>query len=161
VKKDETKASAPARRPVGGLWNSVHDEVDRVFERFMHAARAPMFPSQEPFGFSVPAVDVAEDEKAYRITAELPGMSEKDIDLSISHDTLTVKGEKRDEKEEKNKNYHVSERFYGSFERSFALPEAIDRDKIEAGFAKGVLTVTLPKKPEVVKQQKKIEIKAH
>ena len=84
----------------------------------------------------------------------------KDIDLSISHDTLTVKGEKRDEKEEKSKNYHVSERFYGSFERSFALPEGVDRDKIEAGFAKGVLTVTLPKKPEVVQQQKKIEIKA-
>jgi HSP20 family protein len=164
VKKDDAKtaAPAPARRPVGtGLWNALHDEVDRMFDRFMQGTRLPTLQRQEAFGFSAPAVDVSEDDKAYRITAELPGMSEKDVDVSISHDTIVLKGEKRDEKEEKAKNYHVSERFYGSFQRSFGLPEGVDRDKIEAGFAKGVLTITLPKKPEVVKQQKKIEIKAH
>jgi len=161
VKTDETQA--PARRPaLPSLWRSLHDEVDRMFDRFMGEARLPMFTfgSQPAFSGTVPAVDMAEDDKAYRITAELPGISEKDIDVSVTHDTITIKGEKRDEKEEKTKNTYVSERYYGAFQRAFGIPEGVDTDKIDASFEKGVLTLTLPKKPEVVKQQKKIEIKA-
>jgi HSP20 family protein len=80
--------------------------------------------------------------------------------VSLSGDTLTIKGEKRDEREEKAKNYHLSERRYGSFQRSFTLPDGVDRDEIDASFAAGVLKLTLPTTAESVKQQRKIEVKA-
>ena len=106
-----------------------------------------------------PAVDIAEEETAYEITAELPGMDESNIDLKFSDGTLTIKGEKKDEREEKQKDYHLSERRYGSFQRSFGVPDGVDADKIEAHFKNGVLTVTLPKRPEAQKSEKKIAIK--
>ena len=108
----------------------------------------------------MPAVDIAESEKAYEITAELPGMDEKNIEVKVTDGSLTIKGEKQEEKEEKEKDYYLQERRYGSFERSFELPESVDPDKIEASFKKGVLTVTLPKKAEAQKPAKKIEVKA-
>jgi len=120
----------------------------------------PIERADSAFEISVPAVDATEDEHAYRITAEIPGMTEKDVEVKLSDGMITIAGEKREEKEQKDKNYPVSERRYGSFQRSFALPDTVDRDKIDARFAKGVLTLTLPKKPEAVKQQKKIEVKA-
>ena len=101
-------------------------------------------------------MDVAEHEKAYEITAELPGMDESNIDVKFSDGTLTIKGEKKDEREERQKDYHLSERRYGSFQRSFSVPDGVDADKIEAHFKNGVLTVTLPKKPEAQKSEKKI-----
>jgi HSP20 family protein len=112
------------------------------------------------FSWSPPAIDIVEDEKAYKITAEVPGLEEKDIDVAVSNHTLTIKGEKSYEKEEKNKDHHVSERAYGSFQRSFTLPEGVDADKIAAELAKGVLTVTLPKTAEAQKPAKKIEVEA-
>jgi HSP20 family protein len=105
-------------------------------------------------------VDVSEGEKAYEITAELPGLDEKDIEVKLALGGLTIKGEKREEKEEKKKDYYLHERHFGSFERYFRLPDEVDPDKIEASFKKGVLTVTLPKKPEAQKAEKKIAIKA-
>ena len=87
-------------------------------------------------------------------------MSEKDIDLTLSEDMLTISGEKHDEKEEARKDYHFSERRFGSFRRAVQLPQHIDRDKIEANFKNGVLRVTLPKTPDAMQRQKKIEIKA-
>ncbi len=108
----------------------------------------------------MPAVDVAESEKAYEITAELPGMDEKTIEVKVADGSLTIKGEKQEKKEEKEKGYYLRERHYGSFERSFDVPETVDADKIEASFKNGVLTVTLPKKPEAQKPAKKIEVKA-
>jgi len=137
-------------------------EMDRLFGRF---AGGFGFPSLRR-GFEIePArrtdvpIDMSEDEKAYKITAELPGLEMKDIDVSVSGDTLMLKGEKRQEKEEKGKNYHYSERSYGAFQRSFKLPASVDRDKVAADFVKGVLTITLPKAPEAQKPQKKIEIR--
>ena len=109
---------------------------------------------------TIPAVDVVESEKAYEITAELPGMDEKNIEVKVAEGGLTIKGEKQEEKEEKKKDYYLHERHFGSFERSFDVPESVDADKIEASFKKGVLTVTLPKKPEAQKPAKKIEVKA-
>jgi HSP20 family protein len=109
---------------------------------------------------STPAVDIAEGEKAYEITAELPGMDEKNIEVKIANGTLTIKGEKQEEKEEKKKDFYLHERHFGSFERGFTMPDGVDPDKIEASFKKGVLTVTLPKKPEAQKPAKKIEVKA-
>jgi HSP20 family protein len=91
-----------------------------------------------------------------KITAELPGMEEKDIEVNVSDDILTIKGEK---KEGKKKDYYVSERYYGSFQRSFHIPDSVDANKIEASFNNGLLTVILPKTAEAPKQAKKIEVK--
>lgn len=166
-----TPAPAPAsREAVPDVWRSFRNEMNRLFDRFDGGFWFPpmrrMF-DFEPFGrsetvfdFAVPAVDMTEDDKAYKIMAELPGLDEKSIEVSLSGDRLTLKGEKRQEKEEKNKNYYLSERSYGAFQRSFDLPDGIDQDKIAATFAKGVLTLTLPKTAEAQKQQKKIEVKA-
>lgn len=171
VKRNE-KTTAPAPSPVAGadIWQSLRGDMQRFFDQFWSRGFLPSLPRAfdvepmwrqwAPLGMALPAVDFAEDDKAYHITVELPGMKEKDIDVSISGDTLTVKGEKREEKEEKAKNYYLSERRYGSFQRSFSLSDNVDRDKIDASFASGVLKVTLPKTVEAVKQQKKIEVKA-
>ena len=109
---------------------------------------------------AVPAVDVSETDKAYEITAELPGMDEKNVEVKLANDVLTIKGEKQDEKEEKRKDYYMRERSFGSFQRSFQVPDGVDADKIEANFKKGVLTVTLPKSTEAQKAEKKIAVKA-
>ena len=109
---------------------------------------------------TAPAVDVVESEKAYEIIAEMPGMSEKNIDVKIANGDLTIKGEKLEEKEQKKKDYYLQERKFGSFERSFRIPETVDTDKIAAGFKNGMLTVTLPKKLEAQKPAKNIEVKA-
>jgi HSP20 family protein len=94
------------------------------------------------------------------VTAERPGLDEKNVELKLADGELTIRGEKQEEKEEKKKEYYLHERHFGSFERRFAVPEGVDTDKIEASFKKGVLTVRLPKKPEARKPEKKIEIKA-
>lgn len=146
-------------------WRSFQDEMDRLFDRFgfglpslrrMFDVEPRMTPS---FTFSVPAVDVVEEPACYKIMAELPGLDEKEIEVSLTGDTLMLKGEKRQEREEKDKNYHLSERSYGSFQRSFVLPRDVERDKVEANFSKGVLTLTLPKSAEAQQRQRKIEIK--
>jgi len=140
--------------------------MDRLFDRFGFPSLRrvfdiePAWRSASSFSFSVPAIDMSEDEKAYKISAELPGIDAKDIDVSVSGDMLVLKGEKRQEKEEKDKNYHFSERAYGSFRRAFDLPASVDRDKVAADFSKGVLTITLPKTAEARKPQKKIAIKS-
>ena len=109
---------------------------------------------------ATPAVDLTETDKAYEVVAELPGMAEKDIEVALANGNLVIKGEKHDEKEEKDKDYYLRERRFGSFERRFALPDGVDADKIEASFQKGVLTVTLPKTAEARKPEKKIAVKA-
>lgn len=109
---------------------------------------------------AAPAVDIAETDKAYEIVAELPGIDEDDIEVKLANGGLTIKGTKQDEKEEKKKNYYLHEHHFGAFERYFAMPEGVDRDKIEASFKKGVLTVTLPKTAEARKAEKKIPVKA-
>jgi HSP20 family protein len=162
--KKTTPAPAPAATP--DVWRSFRGEMDRLFDRFGFPSFRRMFETEPAwrwetsFGIAAPAVDVSEDDKAYKITAELPGMEAKDIELSMTGDMLVLKGEKRQEKEEKEKNYYLSERSYGSFQRSFQLPDGVDRDKLAADFSKGVLTITLPKTPEAQKQTKKIEVKA-
>jgi len=166
-----TVKQTPLPRTVGAdPWQAFRTEMDRLFDRF---AGGFGFPSMrrlfdvEPLwrdetwpGVTLPAVDVSEDDKAFKISAELPGMSEKDIDVTITGDLVVLKGEKRQEREEKGKNRYVAERSYGSFQRSFYLPEGVARDKVTAEFANGVLTVMLPKTAEAQAQQKKIEVKA-
>jgi len=165
----EVKKAPSAEPAVPDVWGSFRSEMDRLFDRFASGFGFPslrrMFETEpwrpiSTFRFSVPAIDMSEDDKAYKISAELPGLDAKDVDVLISGDTLVLKGEKRQEKEEKEKNYYFSERAYGSFQRAFELPASIDRDKVSADFAKGVLTITLPKTPEAQKQQKKVEVKS-
>jgi HSP20 family protein len=149
---------------------SLRREVDRLFEDFSRGSLRFPFRTLafdlEPFWrgevswATAPAVDVVEKDKGYEITAELPGMDEKNIELTVSGRMLRIKGEKNEEKEEKKKDYHLSERRYGSFERSFGIPEGVDEDKIDASFKKGVLTVTLPKRPEAQKPEKKIAVQS-
>jgi HSP20 family protein len=168
VKKANAPAPQPAASNVPDMWQSFRSEMDRLFDRFGGGFGFPslrrMFDTEpawrSSFSFSAPPIDMSEDEKAYKIAAELPGIDAKEIDVSISGDTLVLKGEKRQEKEEKDKNYYFSERSYGSFQRAFALPDSVDRDKIAADFSKGVLTITLPKTAEAQKPQKKIEVKS-
>lgn len=151
-------------------FESLRREVDRLFDDFSGGIwRSPFGRSffdveplrraQATFG-AVPAVDVTQTDKGYEITAELPGMEEKDIDVKLTNGVLTIRGEKRDEKEEKKNDYYVRERSFGSFERSFQVPENVDTDKVSASFKKGVLTVMLPKSAEAQKAEKKIEVKA-
>jgi HSP20 family protein len=160
------KKTTPAGAPVPDAWRSFRSEMDRLFDRFGFPSLRSMFDIESgwrpvsSFSFSAPAIDMSEDDKAYKITAELPGLDAKDVDVSVSGNTLVLKGEKRQEKEEKNKNYFFSERAYGSFQRSFELATTVDREKIAADYSKGVLTITLPKTAEAQKQEKKIEVKS-
>jgi HSP20 family protein len=152
--------------PIEGLRREIDrlfDDLDRDFWTFPF--RRPML-TVEPFWrrrlswAATPAVDVTESDKTFEIAAELPGMDEKNIEVKVVNGSLKIKGEKQEEKEEKEKDYYLHERQFGSFERCFELPEGVDADKIEARFKKGVLTVTLPKRPEAQKPEKKIEVKA-
>ena len=169
VKTTESgKAVAP--RQTWQPFESLRREIDRLFDDFdggfLGASRRSIF-DVEPFlrrdmeWPATPAVDVAEKEKAYEITAELPGLAEKDIEVTFTNGSLTIKGEKQEEKEEKKKDYYLSERHYGAFARSFRVPDGVDADKIEATFKNGVLTLRLPKTPEAQKKEKKIAVKAH
>ena len=165
-KTSERASAVEAWRP----FDSLRREVEQLFDDFgQNFWRLPTRRSifdfeplwrREAVWEAAPAVDIAESEKAYEITAELPGMDEKNIEVKVANGNLTIKGEKQEEKEEKKKDYYLHERHFGSFERSFEMPEGVDADKIEANFKKGVLTVTLPKKPEAQKPAKKIEVKA-
>lgn len=93
------------------------------------------------------------------VEAELPGLEEKDVSLTMQNGVLTIQGEKRLEHDEERENYHVMERRYGSFQRSLRIPDTVDEEKVEARFANGVLKITLPKRPETASEQRKIEIK--
>jgi HSP20 family protein len=146
-----------------------HDEMERMFEQMLEGWMPPLhrmfehmpaWPGESSFVFADPAVEVTEDDRAYTITAEVPGREQKDIEVSLSSETLTLKGERREETEEKETGVYIFERAYGSFQRSFDLPNGVDREKITAHLANGVLKVTLPKTEEAQKLQKKIEVKA-
>ena len=129
------------RRPMRNLFN-LHNEMGRIF--------GGAFGSQEggtdtEETYWIPTVDIAETENGYEIRAELPGVSEEDVNVSVTDNLLTVKGEKRQGTETEGKNYHRVERRYGSFQRSFTLPRHIETDAIKAGFRDGVLTLGIPK----------------
>jgi len=136
---------------------SLQREIDRLFDDFSRGF--PTFPS---FGNGkselLPSMDVTETDKDIQITAELPGLEEKDVQINVADNLLTIRGEKKAEKEEKDKNYRLIERSYGSFERTLELPDGVNADAIQASIAKGVLTVTVPKPAPA--QSKKIEVKA-
>lgn len=131
----------------------LRSEMDRLWDDYFGSGRRAFKPE-----IWVPSVDVSETNEKIVVKAEIPGMDSKDIDISLSGDILTIKGEKKSEREEKDENYHLVERSHGSFARSLRLPVAVEADKIEAAYKQGVLTVTCPKKEDV--KPKAIEIKA-
>ncbi|MCG6122912.1 MAG: Hsp20/alpha crystallin family protein [Microvirga sp.] len=144
-------------------------EIDRLFEDFRPfgrrwpATRSALELDLPGFkaGWSLaPAMDLVEKEKEYEITAELPGLDKDHVKVKISNRMLTIKGDKKEEKEEKRKDYFLSERRFGSFQRSFRIPDGVDPEGIEADFTKGVLTVRLPKTAEAQQTEKKIVVKA-
>jgi len=161
----DTKSSVPARQGSGtGLsrvdpLTSFRREMDRLFDDFGRGwpGMAGTFLSRDVFAALRPSMDVAETDKEIEITAELPGLREDEVQVDVSNDILTVKGEKKAEKEEKDKNYYVVERSFGSFSRSVQLPSAIDADQIKATLSNGVLKVVIPK--PAASQSKKIEVK--
>jgi HSP20 family protein len=138
---------------------SFQQEMNRLFDEFFGGwGLAPFREFTEPWDAFSPRVDVVEGDKEVTVSAELPGMDEKGIDVSLSHGVLTISGEKQEKKEDRGKNYYRMERSYGSFRRSVPLPSEVDEDKAEATFKKGVLTITLPKTAEV-QARKRISIK--
>ncbi|MBW1713938.1 MAG: Hsp20/alpha crystallin family protein [Deltaproteobacteria bacterium] len=136
-----------------GEMQKFRSEWDGLFDRLF--GRWPAWSEEETVW---PSMDVSESKDKYTITAELPGIEEKDLDISLEGDVLTIKGEKKKEYEEKEENVHRIERSYGRFVRSLRLPGQIDPEKVKAKYKKGVLTLTIPKSKEAV--GRKIEIKA-
>jgi HSP20 family protein len=162
VKKGTPGTQLEVKREWEHPFSSFQREMNRLFDNmftgFSLSSSAPMERGTAQT-FS-PRVDVSETDKEIKVSAELPGMEEKDIDVSLTRDTLTIKGEKKGETEEKGKDYYRMERSYGSFTRSIPIPVEVDTDKVEATFKKGVLDITLPKTEKAIGQTKKIAVKS-
>ena len=136
---------------------SLQHEMDDLFENFLGGWDiAPLSSGGRAF---VPSINLAETDKAIEVTAELPGMEEKDVEVTLSNEMLTIKGEKKVEREEKEKNYYRVERSYGSFKRSIPVRAEADEANIAANFKNGVLKITMPKTAKAQAQERKIEIK--
>ena len=180
-KKKTTKRKTKARKSIvktGEIMTpltTLREEVDNLFDRFSEDWPSlprlfgrgwtyPFADIERRFSFPrlelTPRVDVSESDDSYDIAMELPGMSDKDIELTLSDDSLTVKGEKKEEREEKKKNYHVSERSYGSFQRTFRVPSGVDHNKVDAAYSNGVLNISLPKTETAKKSRRSIQVKA-
>jgi HSP20 family protein len=140
-------------RPEFGVFGSLQREVDRLFDDFARSTLA-----MAGNGSLMPSMDITETEKEFVITAELPGLERKDVEISLEDNVLTIRGEKKSETkpDDKNKNVHVSERSYGVFYRVLELPTKVDPSSVQATMSKGVLKITIPKpaRPE----SKKIEV---
>jgi len=137
-----------------------HQQLDRLFEDFWQGSgRLPSLMEPWTTGDLVPSVDQSEDDKAYHVSVELPGMEKSDVDVSFADGMLTISGEKKEEKEEKDKDFYRQERSYGAFRRVLAMPGAVDEAKIQASFKNGVLSIELPKTKEAQNQVKKIAVK--
>lgn len=174
VEKVQEKREVPAAGSWPAMFGSLpsierlRQNIDSLFEGFGKGWPSvwdsdpfkgmPAALKAAPFGV-VPKVDVKESDDGYEIAAELPGLEEKDVNISLRGNVLSIAGEKKEEREEKKKDCYWSERSYGSFRRSFQVPDDVDADKVGAKFVKGVLTVTLPKSVDAKKKQRTIEIK--
>lgn len=148
------------RDPFHMFREEMNNLMDRAFGRSFGLLDSPVFGGMTGMtgGGVTPQIDIHETDKAITLTAELPGVDEKDVDVSIHNGMLTLKGEKRYEKKEGEGDARMVERHYGSFERSFTLPSDIDEEKIDAKYDKGVLKITLPKRPEAQSSMRHIPI---
>ncbi len=161
-----TPATSGGQSPFLDLRRQMDSLFDEFTRGFPFGGFQPGAASGLPdvFGAGMSAVpvnfEVSEGEKEIDVTAEVPGMEEKDINVEVSSGMLTVSGEKKSEEERSDKNVYMSERSYGSFRRSFRLPETVDDENISASFDKGVLKITIPKKPEAQSGTRKIDVKS-
>lgn len=140
-------------------FDSLHREMDRMFGNFLSTWDKGLPGNGSEAGLGL-KLDIAETDIAYEVTADLPGVEEKDVDVSLAEGVLRIRGERKSEKEDRKKNYHPIERSFGRFERAIALPADVEEEKIDASFKKGVLKVTLPKSAKAVASVKKIDVKA-
>lgn len=150
----EHKAGGAGDDPFAALQHTMND----LLESFRREIGRPSKNGDR--GIVRSRMDIAESDDAYEVTVELPGMDEKNVDVSVTDDVLTICGEKKTEESVKKKDYHYRECTYGSVERVVPLPDGIDTDKVAAKFNKGVLTVTLPKTAEAKRQPRKVEVKS-
>lgn len=149
---------------------TLRERIDHLFDEFqegwpfgsMRRRAAHTIGAPFDWGFRSPAIDFVDKGKTVELKAELPGMDENDIEVHLTDRLLTISGEKKEEhtEGEKDSDYYLSERRYGSFKRSISIPEEVDTNKVAASFKKGILTVTLPKDPKALKKAKKIEVKS-
>ena len=144
------------------------EDIEHWMERFMDDMWRRPFPSLfgrdrwlpiRPSSIRMPSLDVYEEKDAVVVKAELPGMKKEEVEVNLVGESLTIKGEKKAEREEKKQGFHLSERRFGSFQRSFNLPEDADPEGIEAVFKNGVLTVIVPKADDAKAGRRKVEIK--
>lgn len=151
TRRDTQLGSERVDNPVLAMQRDINRMFDGFFERF-----------NSPFAANgaFPRTDVAETDDEVEVSIELPGIDEKDIDVAIANDVLTIRGEKKNGRKEKRKGFYLSERSYGAFHRAIALPPGVDGDKAKAEFKQGILTISLPKTPEARSRVKKIEVKA-
>jgi HSP20 family protein len=136
-------------------------EIEDMFDRYNRAIGRPIGQNLEMAGGSgwTPRVDIAETDKAYQIKMEIPEVKKEDVKISVDNGMLMIRGERHQEKEEKGKKFHRVERYYGSFARSFALPENVEADKINASFKDGLLALDIPK--AAAPKSKAIEVTVH
>jgi HSP20 family protein len=151
----------PTRRENESPVMAIQNEMNRMFDQFFNDPFTMLsVPTLRSVADFMPRIDVSETETSMQVTAELPGMDENDIQLTLENDSLIISGEKKNDVEEKGKNFHRVERSYGSFQRIIPLVSEIQSDKVEASFRNGVLKITLPKTAAAAKQTRKIEIKS-
>jgi HSP20 family protein len=163
ARKETPPATAEGRPPM----QSLRKEIDRLFDDFgaglwaqpLSRSMQGLFPAASDWALQ-PPTELAECNGEYRITAELPGMTAKDIDIKLTDGTITIRGEKSEGNKENKEDYLVSERRYGAFQRRLSLPSGINADAISADFTNGVLTVTLPKTPEAKNKERKVKVKS-
>lgn len=153
-----TKKSIPVKRDREDPFSLLRHDMDSLFDEFFRGFDMEPFFGRRSTRFS-PSVDITENDREIRVSAELPGMDEKDIDITLNHDSLTIKGEKREEKEDKSKDYYRMERSYGTFSRTIPLPVEIETDKVNAHYKKGILTITIPKSSKAIEAKKNITVK--
>lgn len=150
--------NAPAPRSPQDAWGALRNEMDRMFEGFFGQRGGLPGLFGAAGGTTMPSIDVRESENEIVVEAELPGMDEKDVTVSLRDGVLSIKGEKKSSREETKDEVHISERSYGSFQRALRVPDSVDVEKVAASFDKGVLTVTLPKSAEAASRERKIPI---
>lgn len=140
--------------------HTLHEQMDRVFDDFFRGFDlAPLGRATRDGAFLAPRIDASESDKEYRFSVELPGVDEKDMEVTLSHCVLTIKGEKRVESRKEKDHYLRTERSYGAFRRSFSLPSDTDEEKVGASVNKGILTVTVARNADGKTAPKSIEVR--
>lgn len=158
VTSSPSRSIRPLQPETGGPLGWLRGEIDRLFDGFSLAPSGSLFDFPARFDMPAPALELVDDGDHYRLSAELPGLKEDDIDIEYRDRMLILSGEKKEEEERKDNGYLLSERRYGSFRRELALPSDVDEKGIDAEFKNGILTVTMKKNENAEDKPRKIKI---